>query len=289
MSAPSSYCLSLRCRACGHEHPLEPVGVCSRCFGPLEPVYDKEALRRELSRESIEAGPPSLWRYARAPPGHARGRAAARARPDAARRGPSARIGTRRRNALPQARHGESDSLLQGPRGGRGVREGARARSDHARVLVDGQPRERGRGPRGRRGHRGRRPLPGEPRAREADRDRRLRRDDLRRRRHVRRLQQALGRALLRARLGVRQRRPSLVLRRGLEDARLRGQPSSSAGSSPTRSSPRSRPAPCSRRCTRGSASCASSASSKERLLGSTAGRPKAARRSRRRSPRTGG
>ena len=64
MSAPSSYCLSLRCRACGHEHPLEPVGVCSRCFGPLEPVYDKEALRRELSCESIEAGPPSLWRYA---------------------------------------------------------------------------------------------------------------------------------------------------------------------------------------------------------------------------------
>ena len=64
MSAPSSYCLSLRCRACGHEHPLEPIGVCARCFGPLEPVYDKEALRRDLSREAIEAGPPSLWRYA---------------------------------------------------------------------------------------------------------------------------------------------------------------------------------------------------------------------------------
>jgi threonine synthase len=27
-------------------------------------VYDKEALRRDLSREVIEAGPPSLWRYA---------------------------------------------------------------------------------------------------------------------------------------------------------------------------------------------------------------------------------
>ena len=64
MSAPSSYCLSLRCRACEHEHPLEPIGVCARCFGPLEPVYDKEALRRDLSREAIEAGPPSLWRYA---------------------------------------------------------------------------------------------------------------------------------------------------------------------------------------------------------------------------------
>ena len=66
MPAPSSssYCLSLRCRACEHEHPLEPIGVCARCFGPLEPVYDKEALRRELSRDAIAAGPPSLWRYA---------------------------------------------------------------------------------------------------------------------------------------------------------------------------------------------------------------------------------
>ena len=64
MSVPASYCLSLRCRACGSEYQLEPVGVCARCFGPLEPVYDTEALRRELSREAIEAGPPSLWRYA---------------------------------------------------------------------------------------------------------------------------------------------------------------------------------------------------------------------------------
>ena len=64
MPASSPYCLSLRCRACGQEHPLEPVGVCARCFGPLEPVYDMDALRRELSREAIEAGPPSLWRYA---------------------------------------------------------------------------------------------------------------------------------------------------------------------------------------------------------------------------------
>ena len=63
-ASPAPYCLSLRCRACEREYPLEPVGVCARCFGPLEPVYDTEALRRELSREAIEAGPPSLWRYA---------------------------------------------------------------------------------------------------------------------------------------------------------------------------------------------------------------------------------
>ncbi|HXF99094.1 MAG TPA: threonine synthase [Gaiellaceae bacterium] len=56
--------VSLRCRICEHEYPLQGVGVCSRCFGPLDPVYDKERLRRELTRERIAAGPASLWRYA---------------------------------------------------------------------------------------------------------------------------------------------------------------------------------------------------------------------------------
>jgi threonine synthase len=64
VSAVPTYCQSLRCRACEAEYPLDPIGVCARCFGPLEPVYDTEGLRRDLSRESIEAGPPSLWRYA---------------------------------------------------------------------------------------------------------------------------------------------------------------------------------------------------------------------------------
>jgi threonine synthase len=60
----SSSCVSLRCRACEHEYALEAIGVCARCFGPLEPVYDVEGLRATLTREAIEAGPPSLWRYA---------------------------------------------------------------------------------------------------------------------------------------------------------------------------------------------------------------------------------
>jgi threonine synthase len=55
---------SLRCRACESEYALEALGVCSRCFGPLDPVYDTEALRRSALRELIEAGPASLWRYA---------------------------------------------------------------------------------------------------------------------------------------------------------------------------------------------------------------------------------
>ena len=34
---------ALRCRACEREHPLEAVGVCAACFGPLDPVYDMDA------------------------------------------------------------------------------------------------------------------------------------------------------------------------------------------------------------------------------------------------------
>jgi threonine synthase len=56
--------LSLSCRSCETEHPLEANGTCSRCFGPLDPVYDWDALRATVSRESIAAGPPSIWRYA---------------------------------------------------------------------------------------------------------------------------------------------------------------------------------------------------------------------------------
>ena len=54
----------LRCRRCGTEVGLENVGTCAGCWGPLDPVYDLEALRPLLTRERIAAGPPSLWRYA---------------------------------------------------------------------------------------------------------------------------------------------------------------------------------------------------------------------------------
>jgi threonine synthase len=56
--------LALRCRVCETHHPLGPVGVCARCFGPLDPVYDRDEQRRTVSRESIAAGPLSIWRYA---------------------------------------------------------------------------------------------------------------------------------------------------------------------------------------------------------------------------------
>ena len=54
----------LSCTRCGNELQLEGVGACPQCFGPLEPVYDLDVVRRTFTRASIEAGPPNLWRYA---------------------------------------------------------------------------------------------------------------------------------------------------------------------------------------------------------------------------------
>ena len=55
--------ISLRCRSCGQEFALDGIGACETCWGPLEPAYDLVELRPRLTRERIEAGPPSLWRY----------------------------------------------------------------------------------------------------------------------------------------------------------------------------------------------------------------------------------
>jgi threonine synthase len=53
----------LRCRECGRGYPSSPVHVCEFCFGPLEVDYHYEALRGAVTRETIAAGPPSMWRY----------------------------------------------------------------------------------------------------------------------------------------------------------------------------------------------------------------------------------
>ena len=58
------YTKALRCRECGREYALEPLHVCEFCFGPLEVAYDYEAMHRNITRETIERGPNSVWRYA---------------------------------------------------------------------------------------------------------------------------------------------------------------------------------------------------------------------------------
>ena len=56
--------VSLRCRVCESECACDAVGVCARCFGPLDPIYDWDVLATEATRERFAAGPASIWRYA---------------------------------------------------------------------------------------------------------------------------------------------------------------------------------------------------------------------------------
>lgn len=59
-----SFVEGLRCRECGRTYPAEARHVCDFCFGPLEVAYDYAAMAKVVTRASIEAGPPSIWRYA---------------------------------------------------------------------------------------------------------------------------------------------------------------------------------------------------------------------------------
>jgi threonine synthase len=63
-TATTSYDLgparALSCRECGHQIPLAAEFACPECFGPLEIAYEFGT----ITREQIEAGPKSIWRYA---------------------------------------------------------------------------------------------------------------------------------------------------------------------------------------------------------------------------------
>jgi len=61
--ARAHFVSGLRCRGCGHEHPSTASHLCELCFGPLDVVYDYDAVAATISRRRIEAGPPTLWRY----------------------------------------------------------------------------------------------------------------------------------------------------------------------------------------------------------------------------------
>ena len=53
------YATGLSCRECGHAAPIGAQHACPECFGPLEISYSLPA----VTREQIEAGPHSIWRY----------------------------------------------------------------------------------------------------------------------------------------------------------------------------------------------------------------------------------
>ena len=50
---------ALTCRECGHRVPLAAEFACTECFGPLEVAYSFG----DVTRQSIQAGPRSIWRY----------------------------------------------------------------------------------------------------------------------------------------------------------------------------------------------------------------------------------
>ena len=56
---------ALKCKECREEYELGASYVCERCFGPLEVSYDHSGLGDPAElRRKIQAGPPSIWRYA---------------------------------------------------------------------------------------------------------------------------------------------------------------------------------------------------------------------------------
>lgn len=58
-----SYIKGLKCRECHRSYKAEAIYVCEFCFGSLEVDYDYEAIGKVLTRQAIEAGPKSIWRY----------------------------------------------------------------------------------------------------------------------------------------------------------------------------------------------------------------------------------
>ena len=54
---------NLKCKECGAEYEAKAMHVCELCFGPLEVAYNYDVIASRVSRETIQAGPLSIWRY----------------------------------------------------------------------------------------------------------------------------------------------------------------------------------------------------------------------------------
>ena len=208
----------------GPRAELRLSGLLRSARGRLRP---RRRARAALTRESIAARAPGIWRYLELLPVERRRRSAGLAvgstalvRADRLARELGLGTGT---IAPSQGRHPQPDAELQGS-GRRGRdRAGRRVRLRHPRLRLDRQPRRRDRGRRGRGRAARLRLRPGRPRAGQGRARPELRRDRRPRRRHVRRHQPAQPRDRRRGGLGLRQRQPPAVLRRGQQDDRVRG------------------------------------------------------------------
>jgi threonine synthase len=63
LSTSKTAMVGLKCKECAAEYEAKATHVCELCFGPLEVKYDYDYLRRTVTRETIQAGPFSIWRY----------------------------------------------------------------------------------------------------------------------------------------------------------------------------------------------------------------------------------
>ncbi len=203
---------------------LDARYCCDLCFGPLEVAYDHSGLGDPAElRRKIQAGPNSIWRYSDFLPFERRPRVALEAGLHAAGAlrapGRAARSG----GGVRQERRRQPDPLVQGSRRERGRRQGPRAGFRGGRLRIHRQPRQRGRGARLRRRARVLCLRPGRPRGAEDPRHRRLRDAPGSGQWQLRRRQPALYRALRRASVGVCERQPAPLLRRGFQDAGVRG------------------------------------------------------------------
>ena len=264
---------ALRCRNCETELGLEGIGACPRCLAPLEPVYDPEELARTATRERIAARSALALALRAAPARGAAGEAASRGLTPLVRAPRLAEaVGVRElwlKLDTANPTHSFKDRVVAvacakaqelGLTTLACSSTGNLANAVAARAAAEGLEAAS--------------VLSRRPGAREARRHGRLRRDPLRRGRELRRLLPAHRRALVRAAfVGVRQRRPAHVLRRGLEDARVRDR-RAARWRTPRRWSSRSPPARSSPGCA-GSASSWTSASPRADARGSTGARRK--------------
>lgn len=63
MQKTKNFMKALKCRECGSEYPLEATHVCEFDFGPLEVVYDYDAIGKAMTRKVIESREQNMWRY----------------------------------------------------------------------------------------------------------------------------------------------------------------------------------------------------------------------------------
>ncbi len=56
----------LKCNECGRRYGNRPLSGCPDCLAPLEIAYDLEAIQKRtpITRQSVQAGPYNIWRYA---------------------------------------------------------------------------------------------------------------------------------------------------------------------------------------------------------------------------------